>query len=153
MPWLAIATNKWTWIAIAFGVLGVYAAVQHMGWEAAKARYVTLEAETAKLAAEAKVKNAQERARIAQNATEAISALQTSHDAIAARYERLRKSSASSSRVPTCPSAATSPGAGSGDPVKPDPIAGCLAALQWGDRELAKFRELWLLDNKNAKLP
>lgn len=28
MPWLAIATNKWTWIAIAFGVLTTWGFIQ-----------------------------------------------------------------------------------------------------------------------------
>lgn len=136
------------WVAAAFAALGFYAAVQHIGWQASRAEYAQFRADTERLAAEAKVKNAQEQARMAANATEAISDLQVRHDAIAARYDRLRKSGGGS--MPACPATPGSPSPISGGPVQPDPLAGCVAALQWGEGELAKFRDLWLLDQKNA---
>ena len=148
MPWISIALNKWTWVAIAFGILAFYAAVQHIGWQASKAEYATFQASTAKEAADAKVKSAQEQARMAANATEALSDLQVRHDAISARYERLRKSGGGA--MPACPAAPAGSGPVAGSPVQPDPLAGCVAALQWGEGELAKFRELWLLDKANA---
>ena len=108
MPWLAIATNKWTWISIAFGILTAYAATQHIGWQASKAELAQFRADTERLAAEAKVKNAQEAARHAQDAQEALDDLQTSYDALNARYASLRRSSPGRGGVPGLASAAQS---------------------------------------------
>ncbi len=149
MPWLSIALNKWTWIAVAFGILSFYAAVQHIGWQATRAEYATFQAGVAKEAADAKVRNAQEAARHAQNAQEVLSDLQTRHVALSARYASLRARSGSGG-VPTVPGAAPSPGPVPGSPEQPDTLTRCLAALEWGDTELAKFAELWKLDKANA---
>ena len=154
MPWLAIATNKWTWIAVAFGILTAYAATQHIGWQNTKAEYAQFRADTERLAAEAKVKNAQEAARHAQDAQEALDDLQTSYDALNARYASLRRSSPGRGGVPGLASAATSL---SSCPVaQPDAASGRLAdlearvvtILESGDREIAKYRQLWELEQK-----
>ena len=154
MPWLLLLKSPWTWIAIAFAALASYAAVQHIGWQASKAEYAQFRADTERLAAEAKVKNAQEAARHAQDAQEALDDLQTSYDALNARYASLRRSSPGRGGVPGLASAATSL---SSCPVaQPDAASGRLAdlearvvtILESGDREIAKYRQLWELEQK-----
>ena len=147
MPW-ALLLDLRVLLGIALVATGVYAKVQTVRMEEARAEYAQFRADVESEAAKARVKNAQEQARMAQNATEALSDLQVRHDTIAARYERLRKSGGGS--MPPCPSATGSPGPVAGGPVEPDPIARCLGILEKGDRELAKFRDLWLLDRANA---
>ncbi len=149
MPWLLLLKSPWTWVAIAFAALAGYAAVQHIGWQASKAEYAQFRADVESEAADAKVRNAQEAARHAQNATEVLSDLQTRHDALSARYASLRARSGGSP-VPTVPGAACEPSPGTGSPIQPDPAARCLAALQFGDEQLAKYAELWRLQKANA---
>ena len=149
MPWLSIALNKWTWVAIAFGILAFYAAVQHIGWQATKAEYATFQASVAKEAADAKVRNAQEAARHAQAAQEVLDDLQTRHAALGARYASLR-ARAGSGAVPALPGATGQPSACPRDAGEPDTLTRCLAAAEWGDRELAKYAELWKLWKVNA---
>ncbi len=149
MPWLSLALNKWTWIAIAFGILGAYAAVQHIGWQASKAEYATFQASVAKEAADAKVSAARQEALQAQHATEVLSDLQTRHDALSARYASLRARSGSGG-MSQVPGAAPSPGPVAGSPPVTDPDARCLAVLETADRELGKYAELWRLQEANA---
>ena len=154
MPWLLLLKSPWTWIAIAFAALASYAAVQHIGWQASKAEYAQFRADTERLAAEAKVKNAQEAARHAQDAQEALDDLQTSYDALNARYASLRRSSPGRGGVPGLASAAQS--LSSCPAAQPDASAGRLAdlearmvtILESGDREIAKYRQLWELEQK-----
>ena len=142
MPWLSLALNKWSWISIAFGILTAYAAVQHIGWQATKAEYATFQASVAKEAADAKVAAARQEALHAINAQEAIDALQTRNVALGARYERLR---ANPPRCPVSavPGSAEQPGPVAGSTVEPDPLTRCLRAVEWGDKELAKYAGLW----------
>ena len=154
MPWLAIATNKWTWITIAFGALASYAAVQHIGWSLTKAEYATFQAAVAKEAADAKVRNAQIAAGHAQAAQEVLDDLQTRYAALNARYASLRQSaSPGGSPVPALSDPSATPGPSPAG--QPDTAARCvaetLAVLEIGDRELAKYRELWELGQRNAQ--
>ena len=114
-----------------------------------KAEFAQFRADVDRLASEAKVKNAQEAARQAQNAQEVLGDLQTRHDALSARYDRLR-ARPGSSPVSALPGAAPSPGPIASDPQQPDPDARCLAVMEAGDREIAKDVELWRLEQENS---
>ena len=149
MPWLALLTNRWTWIAAAFAALGAYAAVQHIGWQATKAEYAQFRADVESEAAKAQVRNAQEVASHAQNAQEALDDLQTRHAALGARYASLRASSGSRP-VSALPGAAPGPSACPGGAAESAAHVRCLTAAEWGDRELAKYAELWKLWKANA---
>ena len=122
-----------------------------------KAAFAQFRADTERLGAEAKVKAAQEATRHALDAQEALDDLQTRYVALGARYAVLRSNlNSSSGRVPDLASAAPSLGACPGDAQKPDAAARRLADLEGrvvtlleaGDRELAKYRELWDLTEK-----
>ena len=149
MPWLALLTNRWTWIAAAFAAVGVYAAVQHIGWSLTKAEYSTFQASVAKEAADAKVRNAQIATGQAQAVQEVLDDLQTRHAALGARYASLR-ARAGSGAMPALSGAPGQPSACPRDAGEPDTLTRCLAAAEWGDRELAKYAELWKLWKVNA---
>ncbi len=144
MPWLLLLRSPWTYVAAAFGVLTFYAAVQHIGWQATKAEYAQFRADVESESAKAQVAAAQEVARHAQNAQEVLDDLQTRHAALGARYASLR-ASAGSRPVSAVPGAAPSPGACPGSAAESDALVRCLTAAEWGDRELAKYAELWKL--------
>lgn len=158
MPWFLILKSPWTWVAVAFAALASYAAVQHIGWVTTKAEYAQFKADTERLAAASKVAAAREEARRAANATEVLSDLQTRLDRANARYASLRASSGSSG-LPALSSAATSIGAcPSGQPDAAARLLGevesrITAILETGDREIAKYRELWDLQQRNAQVP
>lgn len=149
MPWLLLLRSPWTYVVIAFAALGAYAAVQHIGWQAAESRYVTLEAETTRLAAEAKVKNALQAAQQARNAQEALDDLQTRLNRTGALYASLR-SHPGSSGMSQAGTGAAIPSPGPVGALQPDPDPGCLAAFEWADIQLAKYAELWRLQEANA---
>ena len=86
MPW-GLLLNKYLWIAIAFALLGAYAAFEHTRLLQCQANYAKFEADTAKAGEEAKTKVAQERAKEAQNAQEAIDGLQTRIDRLNNAYD------------------------------------------------------------------
>lgn len=158
--WLALLTDLRFWLAAALVATGLYAAVQRLAKEQVKAEYAQFRADVESEAAAARVRAAQEAARHAQNAQETLDALQTRYDALNARYRVLR-SSAGSGPVPSLSSAAPSLAACPGSPDQPDPAARFLAevegrvaaVLEAGDRELAKYRELWELQEKNSGTP
>ena len=149
MPWLLLLKSPWTWGAVAFAAISGYAAVQHIGWQATKAEYVTFQATVAKEAADAKVAAARQEALQATNAQEAIDALSTRNAALSRAYASLRARPGSSG-VPKVPGTTAVAIAIAGSPGQPDPAAGCLEALEWGDRELSKYAELWRLQQANA---
>ena len=137
--------------------LGAYAAAQHIGWKMEKAAFAQFRADTDRLGAEAKVKAAQETTRHALDAQEALDDLQTRYVALGARYAVLRSNhNPGGSRVPDLASAAPSLGACPGDAEKPDSPTRRMADLEGrvvtileaGDKELAKYRELWELTEK-----
>lgn len=145
------------WVVITIAALGVFGAVQTGRLDHEKAAFALFRAETAKVAAEAQARNAQERAREAQNATEVLSDLQTRHAALGARYVKLRDGSGSG-RMPDLASAAARLGSCGPKSLQPDPTARFLGTLESeitgileaGDLEIAKYVELWALQQKNA---
>lgn len=149
--------SPWTWVAIAFAALGVFAAVQTGRLASEKAEFAQFRADTARLGAEAKVKAAQEAARQAQHAQEALDDLQIRNAALRSRYDRLR-AGAGGSGMPVLSSAAASLGSCPGQPSQPDPVArflerieaGAIPILKAGDTEIGKLVELYGLDMKNA---
>ena len=152
--WLLLLRSPLAWMGAALLAVSAYAAVQHIGWANCSAGFKQFRAEVASEAAEAEVRNAQEAARHDRNAMEAVSDLQARYAALDARYRVLRRPDPDSSRgVPSAATAAPSPSAGHGDTGESDADARCLAIIEVADRELNKFRELWLLDVKNAKQP
>lgn len=131
-----------------------YAAVMKVRFENTRAEYATYRAQVAAVAAEAEIRNAQTAVEHEKNAREAIDDLQTRNDAISARYERLRQSTAvRGGSVSAAPGAAPAPSPDAAG--QPDAVARCVAdaqaVLKLGDMELAKFKELWELGEKNAK--
>lgn len=155
MPW-ALLLDVRIWLASALVITGLYAAVQRVEKNQIKAEYAQFIADVESEAAKAKVAAAQEAARRAQNAQEVVSDLQARFDALNSRYRILRTSSGSGT-VPALSSSATSIAACScGQPDAAPrfvPEGRCLAALEAGDREIAKYRELWRLQEKNSGSP
>ena len=149
MPWLALLTNRWTWIIAAFALCCAAVGVQTMRLKLVQAEYATFQAAVAKEAADAKVKAAQVVAQQALAAQEVLSDLQTRHDALSARYASLRARSGSSP-VPALPGAAPSPSPVAGGSIESDADARCVAVLETADREIAKYVELWRLEKKNS---
>ena len=155
--WMSLLLDIRVWLGAALVVVGIFAKVQTVRVAEIKAEYAQFRADVESEAAKAKVRHAQEAARQAQNAQEVLSDLQTSYAALNARYRVLR-TSAGSSPVPALSSAAASLGSCPGSDVKPDANARFLAEveirvteiLEVGDRELAKYRELWELQLRNS---
>jgi hypothetical protein len=158
MPWLVLLRSPWTWVALAFVALAGYAAVQHIGWKSCQADYAQFRADVESEAAKAKVRNAQEAASQAQHAQESLDDLQARNATLAAAYERLRHAKPGGRPVPSLSSAAPSLGACPGQSGQPDPAIGLLdqieervlAVLAKGDAEIAKYVELYRLEETNA---
>ena len=149
MPW-ALLLDLRVMLAAALVAMGIYAAVQRVEKEQAKAELAQFRADVESEAAKAKVRNAQEALGQAQASEEVVSDLQTRNAALSRAYASLRASSGSRP-VPHIPQAPTSVSACPGSPQQPDTLAGCLQAIQFGDEQLAKFAELWRLQEKNAR--
>ena len=138
--------------------LGGYATYQRLGWQREEVKFAQYRADVETAAAAARVKAAQEAARQALNAQEALDALQTRHAQLGARYVRLRDSAASGGGVPGLSSAAPILSTCPGKHLEPDATARFLAAvesaiagvLEAGDGEIAKYVQLWALQQKNA---
>lgn len=152
MPW-ALLLDPRVLLGIALIATGLYAAVQRLQKEHVEAEYAQFRADVESEAAKAKVSAAQESLRRSENAQEVVSDLQNRYAALNARYRVLRANSGGSP-VPAVPSASagaqTCP---SGQPhaaLGHVPEGACLAAIEAGDRELAKYRELWRLQEKNS---
>jgi len=149
MPW-ALLLDLRVILGIALVATGIYAKVQTVRMEQAKAEFAQFRADVESEAAKSKVAAAQEATRQAQAAQEVLSDLQTRNAALNARYERLRRSSAGSNPMPTLPGPATSPSPVAIGPVESDADARCVAVLETADREIAKYRELWELQLRNS---
>ena len=158
MPWLLILRSPWTWVALAMLGLGAWAQIQSLRLRECKAEFAQFRADTERLGAEAKVRNAQEAARQALAAQEVLDDLQTRHDALSARYASLSVRPGGR-RVPSLPDAAPSLSACPGKPEQPDATTRFLvevesriiAITEAGDREIAKYVELWKLEQANAQ--
>lgn len=159
---LGLLLANWRLIAvgIAMAALAAFAAVQHTRLQWTQAEFAQFRANVEREAAAARVRNAQEAARRAQEAQEALDALQNRYAALNARYGRLRAGS-SGGGVPDLAAAAPIFSAGCPKPLEPDPAARFLAELEKGlagimeegDREIAKYVQLWGLARRNANRP
>lgn len=140
--WRAVA------VAILIAIPTAYAAVMKIRFEHTKAEYTQYRAEVSATAAEAEIRNAHVVVQEAKNAQEALDDLQTRYVALDVRYKRVRNTSSSSGVVPTVSGAAA---IAAPEPAgQSDAATRCLAVLEIGDRELAKYRALWTLDENNA---
>jgi len=150
VPWWLLDYR--VWLVAALSAVSLYAATQKIAKEHAQAELAQFRADVESEAAKAKVAAAQQEALQAQHSEEVVSDLQTRLDAANARYASLRARS-SGSPMPALPDAPASPGSCPRSPEQPNALAGCLQALQWGDGELAKYAELWKLQQKNSLRP
>lgn len=138
--------------------LGGYAAVQRLGRQQVEAEFAQFRADVQAEAAAASVRAAQEAARRAQNAQETIDALQARNAALSARYKRLRDAKPSPGGVPDLSTAAPVLSSCGPKHIEPDATARFLGAvesaligiLEAGDAEIAKYVQLWALQQKNA---
>lgn len=157
MPW-ALLLDYRAWLAVAFAALAVYAAAQRAGKEHYKAELAQYRADVESEAAKDKVRAAREAAQQALNAQGAIDDLQARNAALSAAYERLRHAKPRSSPVPAVPAAPAVLGPVARSDVESDADARCVAkseaiilgVLEAGDKELAKFTELYRLEQANA---
>ena len=146
------------WRLVLFSLVLVALGIQTARLNISQAEFKTYQAEIEKQVAENKAKAAQESARMAHNATKALDDLQVRLTALGARYKRLRDSR-STPAVPALSDAASLFGSCPGNPSQPDTVAeslgrleaGVLGILEAGDAELAKYAELWKLQQKNSK--
>ena len=129
---------------------GLYAAVQRVEKEHVQAEFAQFKADVESEAAKAKVAAARTEALQATHAQEALDGLQTRLDAVSVAYKRLQHASPGSSTVSSIPSAPEVTVSIPGSPPESDTLARCISTLEWGDKELAKYAELWRLQEKNA---
>ncbi len=148
MPWSLLLDLR-VILGIALIATGVYAKIQTVRMEQAKAEYAQFRADVESEAAKAKVAAAQEATRQAQAAQEVLSDLQARNDALRARYDRLRAGSGSRP-VPTIPGPAAGSSPVAGITQESDADARCVAAIEAADREIGKFVELWRLQIRNS---
>ena len=148
MPWTPLLDLR-VMLGIALLAAGAYGAVQRIEKEKVKAEFAQFRADVETEAAKAKVRNAQIAVQQAQAAQEVLGDLQTRLDRANAVYASLR-ASASRRTVPALPSTPPSPSPVAGSLEQPYADARCMAALEWGDREMSKYAELWRLEQKNA---
>lgn len=140
-------------------VLALLAAVgiQELRVRSVQSQFGAYRTQIEKQVAENKTKAALETARMAHNQTKALDALQVRLTAAESRYKRLRDSRS----TPAVPSLATVTGIAEtcpGEPDKPNPAVGQMeriergieAILELGDREIAKYVELYKLQQENA---
>ena len=154
--WLLLDYRAWLVAAIAG--LGIYAAVQRAEKEHVKSQFAQFRADVESEAAKAKVAAARQEALQAKHAQEALDDLQTRLDRLNRAYAGLRDSKPSSRPVPRLSSAATVLSACPGVAGQPDPTIAALdgieervlAVLAEGDREIAKYVELYRLEQANA---
>lgn len=152
--WLTLLMDIRAWLVATLIATGLYATVQHLEKEAVKTEFAQFRADTESEAAKAKVAAAQEASRQAQNAEGVISDLQTRYVALNARYRVLRDNDGSGP-VPALSTAAASLGS---CPDGGDAATRLLAEIEsrvtaiteTGDKEIAKYRELWELQLRNS---
>jgi hypothetical protein len=152
---IAFALSNWRMLLM--GLLLGALAIQEVRVRWIKAEFVTYRAEIERRVAENKVKAAQEQARIASNATKALDDLQARLDTVNRSYRLLRERRGSPA-VPALASAAPSLSSCPGKPDESDAAAKFLgevesrvaSVLEQGDKEIAKYVELWKLQEKNS---
>jgi len=158
VPWWLLDYR--IWLVAALAAVSLYAASQKIAKEHVQAELAQFRADVESEAAKAKVAAAQQEALQAKHSEEVVSDLQNRLDAANARYARLRASSGSST-VPALSTAAPSLSACPGNSGESDANARFLAQVEErviaiteaGDREIAKYRELWELQQKNSLRP
>jgi hypothetical protein len=146
------------WKEILIGLLVLAIGVQTARLNISKAEFKSYEAEIQKQVAEGKAAIALERARINANNAQALDDLQTRYVALNARYKRLRDGS-SPAGSPDLSQSLGIAQACPGEPSQPNPLVGRMAevereieaALEFGDKEISKYVELWKLQEKNAE--
>lgn len=157
MSLFGLLLNWRTYVAVAFLLLGAYAGCQHIELEHTRSQFVEFRADTERVAAEAKVKNAQEQVRLQQNAAEALDALQSRFNQLDTKYRSLRAGTGSGT-VPALSTAAPIIGTCPRNTEQPNTFArrldqveiAILGILEVGDKELAKYVELWNLEKENT---
>jgi hypothetical protein len=145
------------WRLVLLAVLVAAVGIQTARLNATKSEFALYKADIQKQVAENAAKAAQERARMAQNQSEALGELQTRLDRLNRSYRVLRDRRSTQS-MPSLSSAAPSISSCPGDPSQPDSVARRLdeieaeviGALETGDLELGKYAELWRLQQLNA---
>jgi hypothetical protein len=157
---LAWIFSNWRLVLIGTLMLGIGIQEVRIRW--VKSDFQTYQLNIEKQVADNKTKAALETARMAQNASDSLQALQTRLDRVNRAYSLLRKRGGSPA-VPALSSAAPDLSSCPGNDGKPDALAkslerveeGILGVLEEGDRELSKYVELWKLEQQNAgsKLP
>jgi hypothetical protein len=152
---LTLLLANWRWVVM--GALLLALGVQTGRISLLKSEHQAYKAEIERQVAENRAKAAEEASRMAHNATKALNDLQARLDAVRRSYRVLRDSRG----TPAVPSLSESTGIAQscpGEPDKPNPAVGRLAEaergieaiLELGDREIAKYVELWKLQVENG---
>lgn len=153
---IGLLLSNWRLVLIAGLALSVAVQEARVRW--IKSEFQAYRLEIERQVAENKAEAALEAARMAHNARKAVDDLQTRLDSLRRSYRVLRDSRS----APAVPSLAESTGvleSCPGEPDKPNPAVGRLeqaergieAILEAGDREIAKYVELWRLNQANVK--
>jgi hypothetical protein len=146
------------WKLVLFGILLAAVGIQELRVRSVKSDFATYKSAIEKQVAANKLEAAQEASRMAHNATKALDELQVRLTDLSARYKRLRDSR-STPPVPALSDAASLFGSCPGNPSQPDTASRRLGeveaeiagVLETGDREIAKYVELWKLQQRNAE--
>jgi hypothetical protein len=148
------------WRLVLVAALAVAVLIEEIRIRSIKADFSAYKVEIERQVAQNRLKNALEQARIERNGKEALDALTNRYAALNARYRVLRQSS-SAPRVPSAVEALGIVQSCPGKPDQPNPAVGQVERLErgveeileFGDREIAKYVELWKLQNQNATVP
>lgn len=108
MPW-ALLLDYRAWLVAAIAGLAIYAAVQRLEKEQAKAEFAKFRADVQSEAAKAKVKAAQREAADLEKKRKSDDENKRTHDSDAAIIAQLRRDNSSSSRLPEAPSGSKRP--------------------------------------------
>lgn len=145
------------WRVVLFAALLAAVGIQELRVRSVKAEFLAYQTAIEKQVAENKTKAALETARMAHNAQKAVDDLTTRLTSLDRAYRVLRDRRSTK----PVPSLAESTGIAQtcpGEPDKPNPAVGRLESLEAGiesileagDREIAKYIELWELQKRNA---
>jgi hypothetical protein len=152
---LAWIFSNWRLVLIGTLMLGIGIQEARIRW--VKSDFETYQLNIEKAVAQNRLQNAQEATRIERNGKEALDALQSRYAALNRSYKRLRDRSRTD-RVPDLPATLGIAQSCPGEPGKPNPVAGQVGKLEegiegiieFGDGEIAKYVELYRLQQKNA---
>jgi hypothetical protein len=146
------------WKLILFGILLAAIGIQELRVRSVKSDFATYKSAIERQVEANKLAAAQERARMAHNATKALDDLQARLDSVRRSYRVLRDSR-SAPAVPALSDASSLFGSCPGNPSQPDTASRRLAeieaaiagVLETGDGEIAKYVELWKLQQRNGQ--